>query len=152
MPTNIFSIDIEKETLNNTNFRKVIHTTNNQQLVVMSLKPGEHIPLENHPNVDQFIRIEKGSVEAVINKTQRISLPKNSVIMIPSNTWHEIINVSSKEDAKIYTIYSPPEHPEGTIDIIQPAKSQKGGQSEYYDKYLKYKNKYLSAKFISKNK
>lgn len=148
---NPYSINIEKETLDNTYFRKVLNTTKNQQLVVMSLKPNENIPNEIHPTIDQFIRVEKGNAIAKINNNTVIPLTDGSVIMIPANTWHELINTSSTNDLKLYTVYSPPNHPPNRIDIEKPKEdnSQKGGAmgNEFYQKYLKYKNKYLQLKY-----
>ena len=147
--SNIFNINIEKETLDNINFRKVLNTTKNQQLVVMSLKPNEHIPFEVHLQNDQFFRVEKGKIIARINKIKDVELNDGDIIMIPAGTWHEIINVSSTNDAKLYTIYSPPTHAPNKIDYVQPKNenSIEGGNLEYYKKkYLKYKTKYLLNK------
>lgn len=145
MNTQVFSINIENESKNNMNFRKVLHTTDHQQLVVMSLKPNENISREKHTG-DQFIRIEEGEAKAIINDTQQIPLPKNSIIMIPANTYHEIINTSSTEHTKLYTIYSPPQHPKNQIDVNKPEESQEGGNFNYHQKYAKYKQKYNMLK------
>jgi mannose-6-phosphate isomerase-like protein (cupin superfamily) len=106
--------DIEKETLENTNFRKVLFTGPNSQLVVMSLKPGEDIGTEVHEEHDQFIRIEKGQAKAVLNGEVH-KLEDDFAVIIPAGTEHNIINKSETEELKLYTIYSPPEHPDGTV-------------------------------------
>lgn len=119
----VFSINIETETVNNENYRKVLNTTKNQQLVVMNLKPLEDIPMEIHKDHDQFIRIEEGNAEAeYINnsETLKIKLTSGSAIMIPAGTPHHIINISSTDNLKLYSIYSPPEHDENRIDINKP--------------------------------
>ncbi|AYV85236.1 MAG: mannose-6P isomerase [Satyrvirus sp.] len=133
----VFVINIEEETIKNTFFRRVLFTSNNQQLVVMSLKPKEDIPLEIHPKHDQFIRVEQGNGIAIIGKDQNIEhkLSDGFSITIPANTWHRIVNTSSKKDLKLYTIYSPPEHQPCKVDI-----------DNYKQKYLKYKSKYLESK------
>lgn len=109
----VFVINIEKETLENNLFRKILYTTTNQQLVVMSIKPFSNIPFEIHPEHDQFIRIEKGVGMALIgsNKEQKFNLSDGISITIPKNTYHEIVNTDPVNDLKLYTIYSPPEHP-----------------------------------------
>ena len=114
-----FSINIEKETIKNKNYRKVLSTTPNMQLVVMSIKPQTEIGLEKHSKIDQFIRIEKGKGKAIItnNKKEIIQttrLKDGSVIIIPKNTWHNIINTGD-ENLQLYSIYSPPEHPPNTL-------------------------------------
>ncbi|AGF85081.1 isomerase [Moumouvirus goulette] len=145
--TNIFITNINKETINNNNYRKVLYTTKDQQLVVMSLKPHEDIEFEIHHNNDQFIRIEKGKGMALIGKNHenKYLLEDDTCIIIPAGTYHQIINTSDTEYLKLYTIYSPPHHPKNKIDIRKPNESQKGGQN-YDDKYHKYKQKYLSLK------
>src|SRR5438552_1714999 len=107
MNNKIFTINIEKETLANIFFRKVLFTTKYQQLVIMNIKPKEDIPFEIHPNHDQFIRIEKGNGIALIgkNKESKYELHDGSIIMIPANTYHQIVNISEIEDLKLYTIY-----------------------------------------------
>ena len=105
--------NIEKETLANNNFRKVLFTGKHAQLVVMSLKPGEEIGLEVHKNVDQFFRFEQGEATVVIDgKEFRVS--PDDVIIVPAGSLHNITNTTST-DLKLYTIYSPPNHPDGTL-------------------------------------
>lgn len=103
-------INIEKLTLTNPQFRKILKTNKHSQLVLMSLKPREEIGSEIHKNVDQFIRIEKGTGVAVLAGT-RYKITDGSAIIVPAGTEHNIINTSSRNTLKLYTIYSPPEHP-----------------------------------------
>lgn len=109
-----FYADIEAETIGNTNFRKVLFTGAHSQLVVMSLLPGEDIGMEVHANVDQFFRFEAGQGKAILNG-EEILFKANDVIVVPAGTNHNIINSSATEPLKLYTIYSPANHPEGTI-------------------------------------
>lgn len=106
--------NIEKDTVENTNFRKVLFTGPNSQLVVMELKPGEDIGAEVHPDIDQFIRIEEGEGKAVLDGEESI-LEDDFAVVIPAGVKHNIVNTSDSEVLKLYTIYSPPEHADGTI-------------------------------------
>ena len=105
--------NIERETIDNENFRKVLYTAPNSQLVVMSLQPGEEIGEETH-NLDQFIRFESGEGKVVLNGDE-YKVRDNYAIVIPAGTKHNVINISLEKKLKLYTIYSPPEHKEGTI-------------------------------------
>lgn len=109
-----FYADIEAETIGNTNFRKVLFTGAHSQLVVMSLLPGEDIGMEVHANVDQFFRFEAGQGKAILNG-EEILFKANDVVVVPAGTNHNIINSSATEPLKLYTIYSPANHPKGTI-------------------------------------
>lgn len=104
--------DIEDLTVKNSNFRQVLFTAPHSQLVLMSLKPGEDIGLEVH-NVDQFFRIEKGAGKAVIDG-EEFEVSDGSAVVVPAGSEHNITNTGS-EDLKLYTIYSPANHPDGTI-------------------------------------
>jgi mannose-6-phosphate isomerase-like protein (cupin superfamily) len=106
--------NIEKETLENIKFRRVLFTGPHAQLVVMSLKPGEEIGLETHDDVDQFIRVEAGHGTALLDGKEH-ALEDGSAVVIPAGTKHNVINHSRTEPLKLYTIYSPPEHPDGTV-------------------------------------
>lgn len=109
-----YANNIEKDTLENENFRKVLFTGPKSQLVVMSILPGEEIGNEVHSDVDQFIRIEQGQAKAIFNNGENeYDLEDDYAIVIPAGTWHNIINTGS-EKLKLYTIYSPANHPEGT--------------------------------------
>ena len=104
-----FVTDIEKDTIANNNFRKVLYTGKNSQLVLMSLELGMDIGEEVHPDVDQFFRVEKGKGKAVINGVEK-PLKDGSAIVVPAGAKHNIINESDKEPLKLYSIYSPPHH------------------------------------------
>ena len=104
-----FNTNIEKETLENENFRRVLYTGKNSQLVLMSLKPKEEIGMEVHPENDQFFRFEKGQGEVVIDDN-RYEVEDGSAIVVPAGAQHNVINVSKTEDLKLYTIYSPAHH------------------------------------------
>ncbi len=106
--------DIEKETKENTNFRKVLFTGPNSQLVVMNLKPGEDIGEEIHSDVDQFIRIEEGVGKVVLND-EETEVKDDWATVVPAGVKHNLINTSEKEDLKLYTVYTPAEHKDGTI-------------------------------------
>jgi mannose-6-phosphate isomerase-like protein (cupin superfamily) len=106
--------NIEKLTLENTNFRKVLYSGEHMQLVLMSLKPGEDIGLEIHENNDQFFRIDRGEGKVVINETE-YSVSDGDAVIVPSGAEHNVINTSSGEDLKFYTIYSPAHHKDGII-------------------------------------
>jgi mannose-6-phosphate isomerase-like protein (cupin superfamily) len=109
-----YHTDIEKKSLENGYFREVLFTGPHSQLVVMSLKPGEEIGKETHPDTDQFIRVEDGNGKAFLDG-QEYKLADGFAIMIPAGTEHNVINTSSSEPLKLYTVYTPPEHPDGTI-------------------------------------
>ena len=109
-----YTENIQKKTLENTNFREVLYTGAHMQLVVMSLKPLEDIGMEVHPNVDQFFRIEKGQAKVIMNGEEAI-LTDDMVAIVPAGVQHNVINISNTEDLKLYTIYAPANHPEGTI-------------------------------------
>lgn len=106
--------NIEEKTLANSFFRQVLYTGKYAQLVVMSLAPGEEIGVEVHPTVDQFFRFEKGEGKVIINGEE--SLVKDGfAVIVPAGSQHNVINTSTTEPLKLYTIYSPPNHPDGTI-------------------------------------
>jgi mannose-6-phosphate isomerase-like protein (cupin superfamily) len=109
-----FITNIEKETLENENFRKVLFTATHSQLVVMTLQANEDIGIEVHSDVDQFIRVESGVGKAVLDG-EETALINGSAVVIPAGTEHNIVNTSETDVMKLYTIYSPPEHPAGTI-------------------------------------
>lgn len=109
-----FVDNIEKLTLENNNFRRVMFTGKYSQLVLMSLKPGEEIGMEVHPHVDQFFRFEKGQGRVIIDG-EASDVQDGFAVVVPAGANHNIINVSDSEDLKLYTIYSPPNHPPGTV-------------------------------------
>ena len=109
-----FITDIEERTLANEYFREVLFTAERMQLVVMALQPGEEIGAETHDDVDQFIRVEAGTGKAILDG-EETALTDGSVVVIPAGTAHNIVNTSAAEPLKLYTIYSPPQHPDGTV-------------------------------------
>ena len=109
--------NIEKQTLENSNFRKVIYTGQHAQLVLMSLKPGEEIGMEVHTNVDQFFRFEQGSAKVIINGEES-TVEKEWAVIVPAGAEHNVINTGT-EDLRLYTIYSPANHPEGTVHVTK---------------------------------
>ena len=112
--------NIEKDTLKNKMYRKVLHTVpGKNQLVLMSLKPGEDIPKETHKKISQFIRIESGKGHAIIDGKKYILKDGNSII-IPPKAEHYIKNTSKTNDLKLYTIYSPEAHSPNKTNRRQP--------------------------------
>ncbi|MFH1621030.1 MAG: cupin domain-containing protein [Patescibacteria group bacterium] len=109
-----FYEDLEQKTLDNQYFREVLFTGPYSQLVVMSLLPNEEIGMEVHHTVDQFIRVEKGTGKAVIDG-EEFELKDGSAVVVPAGANHNILNTSPDEPLKLYTVYAPPNHPEGTI-------------------------------------
>lgn len=108
--------NIEKATKENENFRKVLYTARNSQLVLMTLKPGEEIGEEVH-TLDQFIRVEEGEGKAILDGVEH-KIEDGSAIIIPAGTRHNVINGTNQE-MKLYTIYSPPEHKDGVIHLTK---------------------------------
>jgi len=107
-----FITNIEEATLKNTDYRRVLYTGKNSQLVLMSLNPGEEIGEEVH-HLDQFIRIEQGNAKAILDGVEH-SIGADDAIVIPEGTKHNVINTGTTP-LKLYSIYSPPEHKDGTI-------------------------------------
>ena len=123
-----YVVDIEKVTKENKNFRKVLYTAKNSQLVVMSLRPGEEIGKEVH-ELDQFIRIEKGKGKAVLDGVEH-KIEDDYAIVIPAGARHNIINTSKDKEMKLYTIYSPPEHRDG---VVHKTKDDAIADDEHFD-------------------
>ena len=106
--------NIEDKTLENDNFREVLFTAPGIQLVLMTIGVGDEIGLETHDDVDQFIRVESGEGKAILGGREH-ALEDGSAVVIPRGTEHNIVNVSKSEPLKLYSIYTPPEHPDGTV-------------------------------------
>ena len=119
---NGFVTNIENDTLTNEDYRRVLFTGSNTQLVLMTLRPGEEIGLEAHTGHDQFIRVEAGTGFVQLNG-ERHQLGDGSAVVIPSGTEHNVVNTSGTEALRLYTLYSPPEHPDGTV---QHTKADEG--------------------------
>lgn len=110
-----FNGPIEKLTLKNEYFRQVLFTGKYCQLVVMCLQPGEEIGREIHEKVDQFFRLEEGEAKFVLNDSQEYNAGAADAVIVPAGTFHNVINTSKTRKLKLYTVYSPPNHPDGTI-------------------------------------
>jgi mannose-6-phosphate isomerase-like protein (cupin superfamily) len=106
---------IEKQTLKNPNFRQVLFTGKHCQLVVMCLQAGEEIGNEVHEHTDQFFRIEEGEAKFVFNGSEEHLVGDGEAVVVPAGTYHNVINASKTKQLKLYTVYSPPNHPDGTI-------------------------------------
>lgn len=106
--------NIEDLTLQNEYFRKVLYTAQRAQLVVMSIKPRGEIGMEVHEVVDQFLRVESGEGKVIMNGEER-SVKDGDAFVVPAGTQHNVINTSSEHPLKLYTIYSPPHHKDGTV-------------------------------------
>jgi mannose-6-phosphate isomerase-like protein (cupin superfamily) len=109
-----FAGDIEKLTLMNDNFRDVLYTGKYCQLVVMCLKAGEDIGREVHQKVDQFFRVEEGKAKFIFHDTEEHNISAGGAVIVPAGTYHNVINASKTKKLKLYTVYSPPNHPDGT--------------------------------------
>ncbi len=109
-----YSIDIEAESLANKDFRRVLFTATHQQLVLMTLQVGEGIGLETHEHGDKFFRVEAGEGEAIIDGEVH-PLVDGSVVIIPEGAQHNVRNTSATDPLRMYTLYSPPQHPDGTV-------------------------------------
>lgn len=124
-----FKTNIEHDTIENTNFRKVLYTGKNSQLVLMSLKPNEDIGMEVHTDNDQFFRFEKGTGQCIINGNI-YEVTDGVAIVVPAGAEHNIINTSQTEDLKLYTIYSPAHHKDG---IIRATKEEATANEAEFD-------------------
>ena len=124
-----FHINIEKETLENNNFRKVLYTVKHSQLVLMSLKPKEEIGMEVHPDNDQFFRFEKGQGKVIIDGNE-YEVSDGFAVVVPSGAQHNVINTSETDDLKLYTIYSPAHHKDG---IVRATKEEAEAQEAPFD-------------------
>jgi mannose-6-phosphate isomerase-like protein (cupin superfamily) len=122
---------IEEQTLKNTNFRRVLFTGTHTQLVVMSLRPGEEIGNEVHPNVDQFFRIEQGEARFVLDQKEERLVREGDAVVVPAGTFHNVINASKTTDLKLYTVYSPPNHPDGTVHKTK-ADADRAEEAEHH--------------------
>lgn len=121
--------NIELETQQNTNFRKVVYTGKHSQLVLMSLQPGEEIGEEVHEDGDQFFRVDDGVGKVVIEGVET-ELTDGSAVVVPAGASHNVINTSETEPLKLYTIYSPPHHREG---VVHPTKQDAEADNEEFD-------------------
>jgi mannose-6-phosphate isomerase-like protein (cupin superfamily) len=120
--------DIEKDTLENSDFRRVLYTAKNTQLVLMSLQPKEEIGEETH-SLDQFIRVEAGDGSAILDGVKH-KISDGTAVVIPAGTKHNVVNESNTEELKLYTLYSPPEHRDGTV---HKTKADALAHEEHFD-------------------
>ncbi|HLA26048.1 MAG TPA: cupin domain-containing protein [Patescibacteria group bacterium] len=120
--------NIEKDSLENENFRKVLYTGKNSQLVLMAIEPKDDIGEEVH-KLDQFIRVEAGNGLAILDGVKH-EISDGSAIVIPAGTMHNIINSSETEKLKLYSVYSPPEHKDGTI---HKTKNEAENNKKHFD-------------------
>lgn len=123
-----YVIDIEKAAVENDNFRRVLYTAKNSQLVVMALKPNEDIGEEAH-GLDQFLRIEEGEGKAVLDGVEHI-IKAGFAVVVPAGAKHNIINTSAEKEMKIYTVYSPPNHRDRVTHAI---KEEGEKDDEHFD-------------------
>ncbi|HOB18321.1 MAG TPA: cupin domain-containing protein [Candidatus Methanoculleus thermohydrogenotrophicum] len=124
-----FVANIERETVENTYFRRVLYTGKYSQLVLMCLKPGEEIGEEVHDDVDQFFRFEKGEGVVVIDGVSH-AVKDGSAVIVPNGANHNVLNTSKTTDLKLYTIYSPPEHRDG---VVHKTRAEAMAQEEHFD-------------------
>ena len=106
---------IEKITEKNKNFRKVLFTGKHLQLVVMCVQPKEEIGNEVHSDVDQFFRIEEGSAKFVLSGNEKHLVGAGDAVVVPAGIYHNVVNTSPTKQLKLYTLYTPPQHPDGTV-------------------------------------
>ena len=124
-----FIAPIEKETRKNNDFRRVLYTGKYSQLVLMSLRTREEIGEETHGDVDQFFRFETGEGKVVIDGVEH-SVKGGDAVIVPAGARHNVINTSSSSELKLYTIYSPPEHQDGTV---RNTKAEAMAKEEHFD-------------------
>lgn len=123
-----YFINIEKSALENKNYRKVLYTSKYSQLVLMSLKPGQEIGMEVHPENDQFFRFEKGQGKCIIDGNE-YEVADGSAIIVPAGAQHNVIN-TGPEELKLYTIYSPAHHKDG---LVRATKEEADASGEPFD-------------------
>jgi len=124
-----FVANIEKDTVENTDFRRVLYTGKFSQLVLMCLKPGEEIGEEVHDDVDQFFRFEEGEGAVVIDGVKHV-VKDGSAVVVPSGANHNVLNTSKTANLKLYTIYSPPEHRDG---VVHKTREEAMADDEHFD-------------------
>jgi mannose-6-phosphate isomerase-like protein (cupin superfamily) len=126
--------DVTKITLDNDNFRTVVFTGEHTQLTLMSLAPGEEIGWEAHGHLDQFLRLEQGKARVDLGKTQEDVDESHEVeddwaFIVPAGVWHNVVNIGNGA-VKLYSLYSPPEHP---AETIHNTKAQADAAEEGHD-------------------
>ena len=126
-----FCSNIEKDTLDNENFRKVVYTSKHSQLVLMTLKASEEIGMEVHPDNDQFFRFEKGQGKVIIDGNE-YDVSDGTAVIVPAGSQHNVINVSATDELKLYTIYSPVHHKDGVVRVTK-AEAEDPANNEEFD-------------------
>ena len=124
-----FISNIEKDTLENENFRKVLYTSKHSQLVLMSLTPNEEIGMEVHEDNDQFFRFEKGQGKCIIDGNE-YEVKDGTAVIVPAGAQHNVVNTSSSERLNMYTIYSPAHHKDG---IVRATKAEAEANEAEFD-------------------
>lgn len=124
-----FNTNIEQDIVENSDFRRVLYTGKHSQLVLMSLQPKEEIGLETHRENDQFLRFEGGH-GAVLIDDNRYEVRDGDAVIVPAGARHNVVNLSDTEKLRLYTIYSPPHHIDGTV---HPTKEEAEANDEEYD-------------------
>lgn len=124
-----FHSNIEKDTLGNDDFRRVLYTGRHSQLVLMCLQPREEIGMEIHPDNDQFFRFEKGNGKCIIDGNE-YEVTDGDAIIVPAGAKHNVINTSTKAELKLYTLYSPAHHQDG---IVRKTKKEAEATTEEFD-------------------
>jgi mannose-6-phosphate isomerase-like protein (cupin superfamily) len=124
-----YSTAIEKETLKNSDFRRVLYTGKYSQLVLMNLKPMEEIGIETHNDRDQFFRFEEGEGKVIIDEVEH-KVKDGDAVIVPAGAKHNVVNTSKELELKLYTIYSPPEHQD---KVVRHTKADAEASPEEYD-------------------
>ncbi|MDD5653121.1 MAG: cupin domain-containing protein [Candidatus Omnitrophica bacterium] len=124
-----FRGNIEKDTLENSKFRKVLYTGKHSQLVLMSLRPKEEIGMETHAENDQFFRFEEGLGKVIIDGNE-YEVGDGIAVIVPAGAKHNIINISDSKELKLYTIYSPAHHKDG---IVRQTKEEAEANDQEFD-------------------
>ncbi len=124
-----FAANIEEQSVANKNFRKVLYTAKHSQLVLMSLRPGEEIGMEVHPDNDQFFRVEQGKGTVIIDGTN-YEVSDGFAVLVPAGAQHNVINASTEDELKLYTIYSPAHHKD---QIVRETKAEAIANEEEFD-------------------
>ncbi len=124
-----YATAIEKETIKNTDFRRVLYTGKYSQLVLMKLKPMEEIGMETHANIDQFFRFEEGEGKVIIDGVEH-KVKDGDAMIVPAGAMHNVVNTSERLELKLYTIYSPPEHQD---KVVRHTKADAEAKPEEYD-------------------
>jgi mannose-6-phosphate isomerase-like protein (cupin superfamily) len=124
-----YKTNIEKDTIENKNFRRVVYTGKRLQLVLMNLKAGEEIGEEIHKDTDQFFRVEKGKGKCLVDGHE-YKLDDGDMLFVPAGARHNVINTDNEKDLKLYTLYGPPQHKDG---LVLSAREEVENEEEKFD-------------------